>query len=273
MTAPLHLAFCATTDAGSPEVADPLRMFVSGHECRVFVHPAHPLHTQDLMTQPDAATIPVYIVEDDAQMREGLQWMIDASPGFVCAGTYGTCEDAVAAWTRMPPLDRAVILMDIGLPGMSGIACAGHVAAHWPRVRILMLTMFEDADSILQSVRAGATGYLLKNTPPSELLQAIRDVHAGGSPLSAPVARFVLRELKTAHTSPCREYDLTNREMDILHGLVDGLTYKGLAQRLEISVDTVRSHIKKLYEKLGVHSRNEAVAVALRHGIRPRPIS
>ncbi len=213
------------------------------------------------------------IVEDDEQLREGLQWMIESSPGFVCAGSYGSCEDALEAWRRTPPPDRTVLLMDIGLPGRSGIDCARAVTERWPSVLVLMLTMFEDADSILQAIHAGATGYLIKNTPPAELLQAVRDARAGGSPLSGPVARFVLRELKTTHTSPCRQYDLTAREMDILHGLVDGLTYKGLAQTYEISIDTVRSHIKKLYEKMDVHSRNEAVALALRHGLRPRPRS
>ncbi len=220
---------------------------------------------------PDTAPIPVLIVEDDEQLREGLQWMIESSPGVVCAGSYGSCEAALEAWRQRPPPDRAVILMDIGLPGMSGIECTRHLTAHWPHAQVLMLTMFEDADSILQAIHAGATGYLIKNTPPAELMQAVRDVRAGGSPLSGPIARFVLRELQTTHTSPCRAYNLTPREMDILHGLVDGLTYKGLARSLEISVDTVRSHIKKLYEKMGVHSRNEAVALALRHGLRPRP--
>ncbi|RMH38738.1 MAG: DNA-binding response regulator, partial [Alphaproteobacteria bacterium] len=116
-------------------------MLVSGHDHRIRVHPEYLIQTTVLMTQPDTATIPVYIVEDDAQMREGLQWMIDASPGFVCAGAYGACENAIEAWTRMPPPEGAVILMDIGLPGISGVAGTRLIRERWPHVQVLMLTM------------------------------------------------------------------------------------------------------------------------------------
>ena len=222
------------------------------------------------MSDPNPDCIYVSIIEDDASLREGLEWMVSSSPGFACAGTYGSCEAAFAAWAETPPGEGELVVMDITLPGMSGIEGMRHIRAHWPYLQALMLTMHEDPDTIMEAIRAGAAGYLTKTTPPDEVLKAIRVVHSGGSSLSGPVARFVLQELQLQQTDPGQHFNLTPRELEILHGLLDGLTYKALGQRHGISIDTVRSHIKKLYQKMQVRSRNEAVTVALRHGLRPQ---
>ena len=195
--------------------------------------------------------------------------MFEASPGVTCVASYGCCETALSAWACAPPLPGSVILMDVNLPGLSGIACTRQIKARWPDVRVLVLTMFEDADTILESIHAGATGYLIKSTPPEEILQAVRVVHAGGSSLSGPVARFVLEELKTDLQPPEQNFNLTRREMQVLHGLVNGLTYRDISAQLSISLDTVRSHIRTLYKKMSVHSRHEVVSLALKQGLRP----
>ena len=151
------------------------------------------------------------------------------------------------------------------MPGTEG---ARVLKNQYPDVQIIMLTMHEDTDVIMEAIQAGAVGYLLKSTPPAEVMQAIQTVKAGGSSLSGPVAMRILQQFQHKQ-HPRDEFNLSSREMEILNGLVNGLTYKMLADSLSISIDTVRSHIKNLYEKLHVHSRNEAVAVAVNHGIRP----
>lgn len=215
--------------------------------------------------------IRVSIVEDHKSLREGMVWMLGSSAGYHCVGAFGSCEDALAHWENEPLEDGDVVLMDFGLPGMSGTQGARQIKDRFPEAQVIMLTMREDTDIIMEAIQAGAVGYLLKSTPPSDILQAIQTVTEGGSSLSGPVAMRILEQFQSNKLSARQEFNLSEREMQILNGLVNGLTYKMLAEELFISIDTVRSHIKKLYEKLHVHSRNEAVAVAVNRGIRPQP--
>lgn len=221
------------------------------------------------MSTPLESSIAVAIVEDDNGLRQGMRWMIESSPGFLCYGAYGSCEDAIRTWRAIPPPDGLIVLMDVGLPGMTGIEGTRVVRQEWPGLLVLTITMFEDTDTILQAIRAGAVGYLIKSIAPPDLLQAIRVVRGGGSFLSGPVALKILEQFQQSG-DPRSEYELSPREEEILQGLVNGFTYKRLADHLGISIDTVRSHIKNLYDKLHVHSRNEAVALAVRFGLRPK---
>ena len=213
--------------------------------------------------------IRVAIVEDHKTLRQGMRWMLGSSAGYECIGAYGSCEEALAHWEKVPLEDGDIVLMDFGLPGMSGTQGALRIKQKYAQAQVIMLTMREDTDIIMEAIEAGAVGYLLKSTPPAEILQSIQIVTQGGSSLSGPVAKRILEQFQNDKQSPRQELNLSEREMQILKGLVNGLTYKMLAEKLFISIDTVRSHIKKLYEKLHVHSRNEAVAVAVNHGIRP----
>ena len=217
-----------------------------------------------------AEPVRVAIVEDHRGLREGMNWMLESSPGYLCTGAYESCEELIAAWDTTPPESSDIVLMDIGLPGMPGTEGARRVKELYPHIQIIMLTMHEESEIIFEAIQAGAVGYLLKSTSPAEVLQAIQTVRAGGSSLSGPVAMRILEKYQQNQGNPRKEYNLTEREMDILHGLVNGLTYKMLADSLSISIDTVRSHIKNLYEKLHVHSRNEAVALAVNRGLKPR---
>ncbi len=215
--------------------------------------------------------IRVAIVEDHKSLRDGMEWMLGSSDGYLCIGAYGSCEEVLAHWEKEPLEDGDVVLMDVGLPGMSGTEGAFHVKQRFDTAQVIMLTMREETDIILEAIQSGAVGYLLKSTPPNEILQAIQTVKQGGSSLSGPVAMRILEQFQNEKQNARQEFNLSEREMQILKGLVNGLTYKMLAEELFISIDTVRSHIKKLYEKLHVHSRNEAVAVAVNRGIRPEP--
>ena len=214
--------------------------------------------------------IVVSLIEDHKGLRDGIRWMLESTEGFLCNGSYGSVEEALEYWESNRPKHQQVVLMDIGLPGLQGTEGARIVRDKFPDVQIIMLTMREETDVILEAIQAGAVGYLLKSTPPQEILQAIRTVKKGGSSLSGPVALRILQQLQSNQKQdPQQQFNLSERETEILHGLVNGLTYKMLAEELYISIDTVRSHIKKLYEKLHVHSRSEAVAIAVNHGLRP----
>lgn len=215
--------------------------------------------------------IRVAIVEDHKSLREGMVWMLGSSAGYECIGAFGSCEEALSHWEQEPLNDGDVVLMDVGLPGMKGTEGARLLKERFEKAQVIMLTMREDTDIILEAIQAGAVGYLLKSTPPTEILQAIQTVTEGGSSLSGPVAMRILEQFQGEKNTAKQDFNLSEREMQILKGLVNGLTYKMLAEELFISIDTVRSHIKKLYEKLHVHSRNEAVAVAFNNGIRPEP--
>jgi DNA-binding NarL/FixJ family response regulator len=212
----------------------------------------------------------VALVEDQTQTRLGLTALIDGTPGYRCAGAWRTCEEMLA---RLPEARPDVLLLDIGLPGMSGVDGARRARQILSEITILMLTVHEDNELVLEALCAGACGYLVKKTPPARLLEAIREAHAGDSPMSSQIARRVVEVLRVlrAETAPEGAGEdgglLTLREREILRGLAAGNTYQTAARGLGISTDTVRFHIRKIYRKLQVHSQSEAVAKALRKGL------
>ena len=207
-------------------------------------------------------TINVGIVEDDASIRESVTSLINTAEGFSCKQVFESVESAIENLSDPSP---DVLLMDINLGGMSGIEGVRRLKSVFPQMNILMLTVFEENDKIFQSLCAGASGYLLKRTPPIKLLEAITEVHNGGAPMTASVARKVLNLFTSVAPPALPEVNLTARELEILQHLVSGSSYKKISKDLFISFDTVNSHIKKIYEKLQVHSKTEAVAKALKH--------
>jgi DNA-binding NarL/FixJ family response regulator len=209
-------------------------------------------------------TVKVGIVEDDPSIRESVSSFINTTEGFSCSESFDSVESALE---KMPVPPPDVLLMDINLGGMSGIEGVKRFKAVFPQMNILMLTVFEENDKIFQSLCAGASGYLLKRTPPAKIIEAITEVHNGGAPMTASVARKVLNLFTTVAPPALPEVNLTARESEILQHLVSGSSYKKISRDLFISFDTVNSHIKKIYEKLQVHSKTEAVAKALKHKI------
>jgi len=199
--------------------------------------------------------IPVSIVEDDAAARRILAGWIQRAEGFRCLSDFGTAESALLQLPREP---AEVVLMDINLPGMSGIECVRQLKPLLPKTQFVMLTVYEDADHIYNALTAGASGYLLKQTPRSELLAALRDVHAGGSPMTSNIARKVVQSFQLAKASAAE--DLSPREREVLELLARGYLYKEIADTLGISVPTVNTYIRRIYEKLHVRSRGQAVA-------------
>lgn len=207
--------------------------------------------------------ITVGIVDDDASLRSSIAALINSTEGFACTAVFDSVGSAVNSMPDEPP---DVFLMDINLGGeTSGIEGVRRLKVKWPRMHILMLTVFEENDKIFESLCAGASGYLLKRTPPEKILEAISEVCQGGAPMTPTVARKVL-QLFTAVAPPAlAESNLTARETEILHHLVTGSSYNKIARDLFISHNTVNSHIKNIYEKLQVHSKSEAVAKALKY--------
>ncbi len=205
------------------------------------------------------------IVEDKKGIRDGLTVLLSATEGIECVSGYGSCED------MLPQLetDRPdVILMDIGLPGMSGIEGTREAKKILPDTTVLVLSVYEDDDNIFQALCMGASGYLVKNTPPAQLIEAIKEAHAGGSPMSSSIARKVVNLFRKNLSSRVEsDVHLTERETEILTGLSDGHSYMSVADALFISVDTVRYHIRNIYQKLEVHSQSEAVSKAIRKGL------
>lgn len=213
-----------------------------------------------------SVTIRVALVEDDPQVREGLALLIGAAQGFECVAACASAEEAL---TQLLPLSPAVVLMDIHLPGMSGIECIRLLKKQQPRVQISMLTVFEDHDRIFQSLTAGASGYLLKQTPPDKLLEAIAELHRGGSPMSSQIARRVVEAFQRPTPSDQTGSNLTPREQEIVHLLAKGFLYKEIAGQLSLSVETVRTHLHRIYDKLHVHTRTEAVMKLYGKEVRP----
>ena len=205
--------------------------------------------------------ISVSIVEDDRRVRESLSVLINGADNLRCVSTHATGEEALAAVPQKKP---DVVLMDINLPGMTGIECVRKLKALLPKLQILMLTMYEDDEKVFQSLMAGSSGYLVKRTSPAELLKAIEEVHSGASPMSGKIARTVVEYFqKLQSAAPQQEY-LSPREEEILDLLAKGYRYKEIADALSIGYETVRSHLKNIYDKLHVHSRTEAVVKYLR---------
>lgn len=202
----------------------------------------------------------VCIVEDDPGLRRSLEEILGSDPEIVCTGAFGSGEEAL---DRLPALRPQVVLMDINLPGMSGVECVALLAGLLPDSQIIMLTVYDDTDVIFQSLSAGASGYLLKPVRRAQLLEAIRDLLRGGAPMSSSIARCVVQAFRKA-PSAGREGDqiaqLSPREREILELLAQGLLLKEIAEHFKISHATVQTHIGRIYKKLHVHSRAQAVA-------------
>ena len=205
--------------------------------------------------------IAVAIVEDDQEIREGIQRFLNLQQNFNC----DIAADSIEAFLNRidETLLPDVILMDIGLPGMSGIDGMRLLKDKYPHVEIIMLTVYNDPHKIFESLCAGASGYLLKNTPLHEIKSAIEELIAGGAPMSPQIARKVIQYFKPEKENKS-ESRLTEREKEIVIGLVDGLSYKMIADRMKISIETVRFHIKHIYDKLHVHSKAEVITKSLR---------
>ena len=209
--------------------------------------------------------IRVAIFEDNKNLRAGLYQLVNGSSGFECVGAYADCSDILHHIQTHKP---DVLLMDIGMPGISGIEAVQIVKSKYPEIKILMQTIFEDTEKIFQSVCAGASGYILKNTSPARILEAIRETFDGGAPMSPSIAAKVLRIVQDSSSSvQVHSFNLSEREKEILGCLVKGMSYKLIAENCFISLDTVRGHIRNIYEKLHVNSKSEAVVKAIKDRI------
>lgn len=206
-------------------------------------------------TPNPSAPIKVAIVEDNADMRESVALVLNQAPGIRCVGAYATAEAAVV---DLPSQKPHVALVDIHLPGMNGIDCVARLKASLPQLQVLMLTRYEQSDMIFDSIRAGATGYLLKYTSGPELVQAIEQVHAGGAPMTMQIARKVISHFREIPDPASDVEKLTNREQEVLALLAKGYLYKEIGDRLGITINTLRSHLRIIYDKLHVHSRTAA---------------
>jgi DNA-binding NarL/FixJ family response regulator len=208
--------------------------------------------------------IKILIYEDNPQLREGLTMLINGSEGFEVLAAYKNCNnvvDEVQAWKP------DVILMDIDMPGTNGIEGLKQIRAVGSEVKILMLTVFDDNKNVFDAIKAGASGYILKKTAPARLLEYIAEAASGGAPMTSSIATQVLKMFSESNKDSGEDYNLSDREKQVLSLLVNGYSYKMIAAEMNISIDTVRSHIKKIYEKLHVNSKSEAVAKAFKDKI------
>jgi DNA-binding NarL/FixJ family response regulator len=209
--------------------------------------------------------IKVLLFEDNKHLRGSLSILLDGTPGFKCVGAHPDCRNLLE---NVRATDPDVILMDIEMPGMSGIEATAKVREAYPDKQVLIQTVFHDDTNIFRAICAGASGYILKVTPPGGYLSAISEVHNGGSPMTPGIARRVLELFKGNLQVPDdQEYKLTDKEKVVLNHLVSGKSYKMIAEAMAISVDTVKTHMKNIYTKLHVHSNTEAVTKAIRHNI------
>jgi hypothetical protein len=199
----------------------------------------------------------VAIVEDNSALRGRLQSILKSAPGVCCVGTFSSAEQALEGMIAAQP---DVILMDINLPGMSGIECVARLRKDLPAVHVIMLTVYEDSDRIFQALQAGADGYLVKSSPTDILLRAIEDVHQGGAPMSSHIARKVVRQFRQTEPSRDEAANLAPREREVLNLLASGFVYKEIADQLGIGFETVRTYVKNICKKLNVRNRLEAVA-------------
>jgi len=211
---------------------------------------------------PDAMPITVSIVEDNEQLRNTLSRVLNRAEGFKCISTYGSAEAALEALPKDAP---DVVLQDINLPGMNGVECARKLKQIAPKIQIIMLTVYEDTENIFNALAAGASGYMLKRTSSKELLESIQEVYRGGSPMTAHIARKVVQSfLRPASSTPDATEELSPREKEVLDYLSQGFLYKEIAEKLGISYETVHTYVRRIYEKLQVRTRTEAVAKFLR---------
>jgi DNA-binding NarL/FixJ family response regulator len=208
--------------------------------------------------------IKVAIVEDQREIREGLGQLINATPGYRCTGIYASMEEALE---KIPHNLPDLVLSDIGLPGMDGINGIRILKERYPELLILMLTVYDDNERIFDAICAGACGYLLKKTPWPKLVEALKEAVDGGSPMSPEVARLVITLFRQIKPPKESQYELTPHETRLLRMLVEGHSYKTAAAELNVSVNTIKFHLRHIYDKLQVHTKSEAVAKALRHGL------
>jgi DNA-binding NarL/FixJ family response regulator len=210
-------------------------------------------------------SIAVAIIEDDPRMRELLRLLLEGAEGFRCAEAFSSVEDALA---HMPAPAPEVALLDVHLPGMRGSIGVKLLREKFPSLQVLMLTVYAEDDLVFEAICNGAVGYMLKRTPPATLLSAIAEAHAGGAPMSPEVARKVLRVFRTLKPTPLDDPDvLTPQELRLLRLLGEGHSYESAGANLDITVNTVRKHVRSIYEKLHVHSKSEAVSKAIRAGL------
>lgn len=205
--------------------------------------------------------VEVWVIEDEPAFRNGLKELLDAAPGMRCTGAFGRCENALKALTDEGPPE--IVLVDIGLPGMSGIEGIRRMKELSPTTKYLVLSIHEENENVFNAICAGASGYLVKNLPPDALLEKIREATAGGAPMAPGIARKIL-DMLVGSTGPRGTYGLTDREREVLDLMVQGLTRVDIAGRLFVSLSTVNTHSRNIYEKLHVHTRGGAVAKALK---------
>jgi len=201
------------------------------------------------------------IVEDQTDIRNGLTMLINGTPGYRCTGSYRSMDEALTGIASNTP---DVVLCDIGLPGMSGIDGIRILKERYPTLSLLMLTVYDDDDRIFDALCAGASGYLLKRTPPAKLLDSIREAMSGGAPVSPEVASRVIKFFREFHSSEREDYDLTPHETRLLKLLTEGYNYQTAAEKLGVSYNTVKFHVRHIFDKLQVHSKSEAVVKAMR---------
>jgi len=201
-------------------------------------------------------SISVSIVEDDAGVRASLAKLIDSSPGFRCLSQHATAENALQ---EIPKAGPAVVLMDINLPGINGVECVRRLKPVLRGTQIIMLTVYQNTEHIFNALAAGATGYLLKQTPPAELLAAIRDVHGGGSPMSSHIARKIVQSFQRPAPAAREAENLSPREAEVLELLAKGYLYKEISDQMHLGLGTVKTYVRRIHEKLHVQSRTEAV--------------
>ncbi|HTR40783.1 MAG TPA: response regulator transcription factor [Pseudomonadales bacterium] len=206
--------------------------------------------------------ITISIVDDEKELCQSIATFVNGAEGFRCVSMYHSGEMAL----KHLPVDRPnVVLMDIHMAGMSGIECVKQLKTMMPQMQIMMLTVYEDTEQIFQALSSGASGYMLKRSTPGKLLDAIADVHEGGSPMSGPIARKVVASFQRNKPKEGEQPHFTSREQSVLDCLANGLTYKQTADQLSISIPTIRSYLRRIYEKLHVQSRTEAVAKYMQH--------
>jgi DNA-binding NarL/FixJ family response regulator len=205
--------------------------------------------------------IKIAIVEDNNALRKSLENLFNRTEGMKCVVSLNNLLNVVSEMGKAEP---NIVLMDIGLPHISGIEGVRTVKIAFPEMQVMMFTVFEDDDKIFDAIRAGASGYLLKKTSPTEIVEAIKDLYHGGAPMSASIARKVIQSFQSAAAPIKEDFQLTTRENEILFSLVDGLSYKKIAEKYFVSISTVRTHICNIYHKLHVNSKAEAVAKVLK---------
>jgi len=205
--------------------------------------------------------IKVGIIEDNNTLRNSLTHLFNHTENMQCVVSLNNLLHVISEVKKTAP---NIILMDIGLPNISGIEGVKMIKENFPDIQVMMFTVFEDDEKIFDAIRLGASGYLLKKTPPEEITEAVRELYNGGAPMSASIARKVIKSFHVQTSNSVEEYQLTSREKEILHALVDGLSYKKIADKFIVSISTIRTHICNIYHKLHVNSKAEAVAKVLR---------